>query len=473
MGDEKKGYTPAPEVPEESKERFDAVMQAITGEMTVTEAAKKLGVSRVYFQTLMHQVLGAMIGAATKKRAGRKPRPEREAALQAKVRRLEAENTRLSAKTAVLENLLAGASELIRGSMRSKGRQATPGTEAKGEGSEEPGGRASWLLEAARELEGVLGSPRRAAVALRTGASTIRRFAARASRGETLVRQRGPGPTSPPDAQSKARVAALVYASAGLIGAGSLAAAVPSVSRRSAAAIKADAVSAIERARKAASNRVIVTAPGIVRGFDSMHVATDEGRRHLLVAGDGSVPFRTSAVLVPRYDGNAVADALERDFTKNGAPLVLRLDRWRAHLTTAAQDVLRHFGVLALHGPPHLARFYGQLERQNREHRAYLSRLTDRSVAAIAAAIPRMLNVLSGLWKRASLGWKTAREVWMARPIVSVDRDELREEVRSRSARIARDLALAGRPTYQADRFAIETALTRRGFLRRANGGHR
>lgn len=28
------------------------------------------------------------------------------------------------------------------------------------------------------------------------------------------------------------------------------------------------------------------------------------------------------------------------------------------------------YAVLVLHGPPHHPRFYGQLERQNREHRA-------------------------------------------------------------------------------------------------------
>jgi hypothetical protein len=448
-------------------------MLAITGEITVTEGAKKLGISRVYFQTLMHQVLGAMIGAATKKRPGRKPRRPEEAALHARVKQLEYENAQLTEKAAILENLLSGASEVIREGLRPKGRETKAPAERSGDGGEDPAGRARWVLAAARELVPVLGTPVRAATALRAGASSIRRYASRARRGEALVMRRGPGPKGMPDAGTRKRVEAAVRDSAGLIGAAPLAAIVGCVSRRDAAAIKADALTAIERERRAASTRVIVTAPGILRGFDAMELVTQEGRRHLLVAADGAVPYRTSAVLVPRYDGDAIAHALEEDFCLNGAPLVLRLDRWKAHATQAVRDVLDRFGVLALHGPAHLPRFYGQLERQNREHRAYLARIGARSVAAIEAAIPRMLNVLSAVWKRASLGYKTAREVWMERRPVLVDRAALRDEVRSLAVRITRTLSLAGEPTYQADRFAIEAALTRRGFLRRVHGGHR
>lgn len=36
-------------------------------------------------------------------------------------------------------------------------------------------------------------------------------------------------------------------------------------------------------------------------------------------------------------------------------------------------EVLRSHGVLLLHGPPRHLGYYGQLERQSREHRAWLT----------------------------------------------------------------------------------------------------
>src|SRR5262249_20196448 len=56
-----------------------------------------------------------------------------------------------------------------------------------------------------------------------------------------------------------------------------------------------------------------------------------------------------------------------------GAPLVCRLDRARQHHTAAVLAALRRHGVLILHGPPHCPRYYGPLERQNREHRQWLA----------------------------------------------------------------------------------------------------
>ena len=77
----------------------------------------------------------------------------------------------------------------------------------------------------------------------------------------------------------------------------------------------------------------------------------------------------------PRYDGEAVADILRRDFDTFGAPLVLRMDRATAHDVPAVRELLAQQGVLALHGPSYYARYYGQLERQNREHRQWLAAL--------------------------------------------------------------------------------------------------
>ncbi len=96
----------------------------------------------------------------------------------------------------------------------------------------------------------------------------------------------------------------------------------------------------------------MITTPGVLRGFDAMHLPTDQGARLALLAADTSVPYRTSAVPVDRYDGPSVAQVLERDFAEHGAPLVLRADRASCHTAPEVGEVLRRHGVLLLQGPP-------------------------------------------------------------------------------------------------------------------------
>ena len=92
--------------------------------------------------------------------------------------------------------------------------------------------------------------------------------------------------------------------------------------------------------------------------------------QYLLVAADAAVCFRTSIASRPSYDSAAVAEVLDRDMVEHGAPLVYRMDRASVHRTAGVLELLRSRQVLLLHGPPHHAQYYGQLERQNREHRA-------------------------------------------------------------------------------------------------------
>jgi hypothetical protein len=255
----------------------------------------------------------------------------------------------------------------------------------------------------------------------------------------------------------------------GLIGADALRRAVPGISRRQAAAVKAATLTEMERERVAAAKRVHVTVPGVLRGFDAMHTATSAGPRHVLLAGDAAVPFRTSALPVQHYDERAVVEALERDFALHGPPVVLRADRWRAHDAPRVLELLRASKVLLLHGPPRHPGYYGQLERQNREHRAWLQDRLD--VEDLHGTCDRMLAALNCEWPRRSLGWLTAEQAWTRRPPVNIDRDALREEVEDRAARIRRQAEGRAAVAAMAERFAIEAALTKRGYLRREPGG--
>lgn len=133
--------------------------------------------------------------------------------------------------------------------------------------------------------------------------------------------------------------------------------------------------------------------------------------------------------------------------------------------------MLAKHGVLVLHGPPYYPRFYGQLERQNREHRGILDVHAVPSSDALAALSAGMLRAVNELWPRPNLGWRTARQVCENRRRVDENRDELREEVSERARRIARESKTRELPSDFFERIALERALEKRGYLRRQEGG--
>ena len=230
----------------------------------------------------------------------------------------------------------------------------------------------------------------------------------------------------------------------------------------------------MERERRARCMAVVVTTPGIVRGFDQLWVPTPCGLRPVLVSSDACVPYRTSLVTAQRYDSPAVARSIDDDFRQHGPPLVWRADRASCHRTDEVDEVLRSWGVLRLHGPAHLPRFYGQLERQNREHRGWLASCVPVPVGDLPESCERMRRALNEAWPRRSLGWMTAAaEVGHSahRPRATI-RAQLRcEYVAERAARLRRDDHLGG----DADdllvrRLAIEQTLTQRGLLATTTG---
>jgi hypothetical protein len=253
----------------------------------------------------------------------------------------------------------------------------------------------------------------------------------------------------------------------GLVGADSLSHS-SGLSRRQAAAVKQAEQTAMERERQAACARVVISTPGLVRGFDQMYVWTQEGWRYPLVSADGAVPYRTSILVAETYDEDAVLAALEHDLVQNGAPLVWRRDRHSAHRTDAVARLLQAHGVLALQGPPHHPRFYGQLERQNRDHRAWLNGVGVMPAIALQPECDRMRTALNEQWRRRALGWCTPAEAWASRPSITPElRDSFRAEVYDRAARLEQHL---DHDNDLAMRLAIEQALTQRGYLRLEQG---
>jgi hypothetical protein len=300
-----------------------------------------------------------------------------------------------------------------------------------------------------------------AALGIGVHVSTASRWRKREANREPLARRRGPR-VRPLSVVVCSEAAHLVQEMHGLIGAEALRHSVPGLTRRAAADIKTDTCRAMERARRQGAQRVTLAAPGILRGFDAMELG---GRGHALIAADGCVPYRTSWAVTARYDGRAVADILQRDFDTFGAPLIMRLDRATSHDVPAVRDLLAANHVLLLHGPSYYARYYGQLERQNREHRAWLA--ASREPLDLDA----MMAALNRGWRRCTLGWNTAQELWQRRPVIDVNRTALADDVNGRAARIRRKLSAPSAPQDLPWRIAVKQELINRGLLRIEKGG--
>ena len=443
-------YKPAPEPPTDPalRRRYDAIMSVLAQTQTVTAAAESLGMSRNHFQTILHRVIEAVIEAMTPKPAGRPAKPAREAELEAENARLKSELEALRAHSEMINRMMTAVTSIASGrepSPRSRGRS----TKKK---SEDP--------EPATTIRQAVIAMRDAKVPRRLCASVLGVSVATVGRRLHPITRPPRARVRAPDDLACRRVREIVRATHGLVGAASLGKRCR-VPRRAAAAIKRRELRDMELERKARCSTVSITAPGIVRGFDAMHVACAEGKAYWLVAADAAIPYRTSIATVRAYDADRVVAALASDFDQHGPPLVLRLDRIACQRTAAVHELLARYQVLPLHGPPRHPYYYGQLERQNREHRAWQRPLGNVTHAELRDAGEAMRTALNALWARPTLDWCTAEEAWLQRPAVYVDRSELRREVERRIA----GLVTAGHQPLTAQRSAIETALIDRGLL--------
>lgn len=451
----KSDYIPEPEIPRDLMPRYLAILGALAKIQTVAEGARNLEMSRNRFQTLMHRGQAALLEAIAPHAAGRPAISETERQLREENERLKKDNTRLAEQAAMAERIFGVASALLKGRISTRSRSSKKTATTSPTIPEEDPNDPSKLLEGWMTMRG-LGLPALVAAAV-VGPSwpTLRRWRQRGARAR---KRRGPSSRIQPAPHLEAPVRRLVRETHGLIGADALRVAVEGISRREAARIKADELTTIERERKAASSRVIVTEPGVIRGFDAMYIGADG---FLITHCDAAVPFRTQVLRVALYNELAVLNALQRDIELNGAPLVYRFDRASMHRTPAVRALLNRAGVLWLHGPAHYPRYYGQLERQNLEHRLWWSRriATD---AHFDETIQNMMWALNELWPRATLDFMTAADVWHARPERKEGRQELIEEVNERVLQLISE----GHDEDEAQRFAVERALMKRNLLR-------
>jgi len=469
MNEHPSHYTPSPEVPPELMPRLAAIVQVLAGMKTMAQAARDQQLSRNHFQTIVHRSLFAMIGSISPKAAGRPGKAPALGQLEKRLKKLEHENARLRKRVAATDELLAVAGQLLHGQSRptQRGRQARKRSASDESASDsEPDGRRAQILDAVDRMRGLGLTIRRIAPLTGVDVATLRRWRAHPSEGARTARCVQPSRSKIERAQS------VVRDLHGLIGAAALSHSVAGLSRRAAALIKTQTLRAIERERKTALTRITLSVPGAVRGLDAMYFATSRGPLYALIGADAAVPYRTICGLGAHYDATLVARTLRVDLERNGAPLVLRADRARAHDSPQVQAVLQAHGVLMLHGPPRYPCFYGQLERQNREHRAWLDALIDPAGASMQQLLEQMIYCLNSLWPRPTLAWKTSAQAWETRASISAEkREAFQKEVHDRTQRIACSLSRRGEPADRAERLAIEQTLERMGYMQRQIGG--
>jgi hypothetical protein len=433
MAKTNRSYTPAPRVPPGSSQRLEVIAAVIAGRCSVAEGARTLGMSRNHFQTILHRGMAAMVESITPKEPGRPAKPKEQVALEQENERLKRENARLHEQVQMTERFLQAANGLLHARTRPARQVRTRKTSTSG--ADDEGGDGEPRLAQVDRARALGLNAQLAAMLAGVSASTVRRW-----RHAGRTRQPVAPRASCAPAPACARAARLVRDLRGQVGAEALRHSVPELSRRQAARVKAQTLTQMEHERKQQLGRVHFEVPGIVRGMDGLHVRTARGSVHALISADAAIPYRTSVAVGPHYDAKLVEAALAADMSVHGAPLVYRLDRARAHDSPEVRELLAHHGVLVLHGPPHCPRFYGQLERQNREHRAWDEELALLDPLDIELGLRHALQSLNTLWRRRGLGWQTAAEAWSSSPRLEIDRRALTEEVQDRAVRIGRQL---------------------------------
>jgi excisionase family DNA binding protein len=131
----KKTYTPMPALPPDLAARYQAMLAVLMGELTVSEAARRLGLSRNHFQSLTHRALGSLIEELGAHKSGRRARTPEEKRLREEAERLHRENERLRQKVETTDRILKVASGLLKGRLghgtRRDPRSKVPETSAE------------------------------------------------------------------------------------------------------------------------------------------------------------------------------------------------------------------------------------------------------------------------------------------------------------------------------------------------------
>ena len=118
-------YVKKPEMTSAQRRRFEIVKQVLAEELTVTEAASQLGLSRVRTQTIVHRAEQALLEVSQPGQPGRPQSPPNTSKNEA---RLERENQKLREDMAKMRQALEMAAELLKDRIRVSNTTRTPRT---------------------------------------------------------------------------------------------------------------------------------------------------------------------------------------------------------------------------------------------------------------------------------------------------------------------------------------------------------
>jgi len=111
----KKNYTAMPALPPALAARYEAIVSVLSGQLTVSEAARRLGLSRNHFQSLMRRALGSLLEELGPNPPERPRTPERERLLEEEADRLRREIEQLKNRVESTDHILNLASSLLQG----------------------------------------------------------------------------------------------------------------------------------------------------------------------------------------------------------------------------------------------------------------------------------------------------------------------------------------------------------------------
>src|SRR5262245_35301057 len=108
MSEKRSCYTaaPAPPTDEHLRRRYDQILAVLAGTQTVAGAAGELALPRNHFQTILHRAMAALIESLEPRPAGRPAKPVREAELGAENARLRAQVASMEERAGMIDRLL-------------------------------------------------------------------------------------------------------------------------------------------------------------------------------------------------------------------------------------------------------------------------------------------------------------------------------------------------------------------------------
>jgi transposase InsO family protein/transposase len=374
---------------ESARQRLEVILKVRSGQMTASEGATLLGVSRKTYYEWETRALEAMLQALEDGQPGRPPNPvdpERES-LRKKVSELEQELILTDLKRSVQE-LLRNVPEAVETTRTTA--DTSPTRLKKTTGRE----RVVSQMNAARENTGL--SWRTLCDTTPAKCSSFMRWKSRLERQEPVVQRPGSKKVEPLDlGRLQKEMRKLHHGPKQTHGTGALYQQFQnSLSRRQLQELVDLARRDACRERRALMRRIQWNVPGLVWSLDESELWTNE-RGHkvtFLTVQDLASGYKFAPIVGTSFPGEEVAGHLEALFSMHGPPLFLKRDNAGNLNHQAVDDVLSWRMVLPLNSPTYYPPYNGAIEHTQGETK---QELKSRALRLGSPCPPEHLDALA------------------------------------------------------------------------------